>query len=273
MTTPAPTINMSDDLNYELKSQYDGLSADIKKYFDTKEASFLNKSKSKYSPSTSYNNDRGEFLINQQIDNLDTYRTEVWNYLTNEFNKNTQEKYLNAKLQTQNKKDLEKKQKELNDLIKKQKNFSSLTSTNNRQREIVLYEYNRRNDQLFIMKIIAVVLLVCLIINILILNELIPYEFIYLILVIFLGLIIYVIYYMYFKDLGRSKRHYDKYVFAKPVIDFDQVQSLTETQIEDVDKKMDKDLDKYLDDNSCPTPTSTSRPRNRNRNRTRNNNQ
>ena len=260
MTTPTPNINTGDDLNYELKSQYDGLSADIKKYFDTKDTNFRTRSKSGYNPPSNYNNDRGEFLINQQIDNIDTYRTQIWNYLTNEFNKNTQEKYLNAKMQNQHKKDIEKKKKELANLLKKYKQFNELNSTNNRQREIVLYEYNRRNDQLFIMKVITVTLLVCLIITGLI-NYVLPYEFIYLVLAIFVGLIIYVIYYMYFKNIGRSKRNWNKYVFKKPAIDFDKVQSLTETQIEDVDKKMDKELNKYLDDNSCSKPTSKPTPR------------
>ena len=55
---------------------------------------------------------------------------------------------------------------------------------------------------------------------------------------------------MYFKNLGRSKRTWDKYVFSKPAVDFDKVQHLTQTQIEDVDKQMDKELNKYLDDNN-----------------------
>jgi hypothetical protein len=180
-------------------------------------------------------------------------------YLTNEFKKNTEEKYLNAKMRNQHNKDNEKKKKELNNLLKKHKNFNELNSTNNRQKEIVLYEYNRKNDQLFIMKIITVTLLVCLIITGLI-NYILPYEFIYLVLAIFIGLIIYVIYYMYFKNIGKSKRHWNKYVFSKPVVDFDRVQSLTETQIEDLDKKMDKELSKYLDDNSCSKSKPTSNP-------------
>jgi hypothetical protein len=259
VSTPTPTNNqVADDLTYELKSQYTGLSADLKKYFDTKQDDFLKKSKTVHSQPNNYYQDRGEFLIDQQIENIDSYRNQIWDYLTTEYNNNTQEKHLNAKSHTQNLKEIQRKKKELASLTEKYNNFKSKNTTNNRQREIVLYEYYRRNDQLFIMKVIAVTLLVCLIITILI-NRLLPYEFVYLVILIFLGLIIYTIYYLYFKNLGRSKRYWDKYEFKKPDIKTDSVASLKETEIESIDKKMDKDFDKYLDD-GCPAPSSSPSP-------------
>jgi exonuclease VII large subunit len=179
MATPTPTFNpIAEELNYELKSQYTGLSEDLKKYFDTKQDDFLKKAKSSHSQPDTYYKDRGEFLIDQQIENIDNYRNQIWDYLTTEYNNNTREKYLNSKSHTQNMKEIQRKKKELADLTDKYNNFKSKNTTNNRQREIVLYEYYRRNDQLFIMKVISVTLLVCLIITIMI-NRLLPYEFVF----------------------------------------------------------------------------------------------
>jgi hypothetical protein len=263
MATPTPTARLpsSDDLTYELTAEYDGLSTELKKYFDTKQDDFLKKAKESHSRPANYETDRGEFLVNQQISNVNTYRTDVWNYLTNEFNSNTHTKYVNAKAIEQNRKTMERKKKELKKMEDEFNSFKSNSSTNNRQREIVLYEYHRRNDQLFIMKVISIVLLVCIILTVLI-DVLLPYEVMYLSLIIFTGLLFYVIYYLYFKNLGRSKRYWDKYEFPNPPQDFDKIQSLSNVQIDDVDKKLDKSFDKYLDDcrknpksTTAPTPT------------------
>jgi hypothetical protein len=256
-TTTTPTPNV-DDLTYELKSQYDGLSTDLKKYFDTKQDDFLQKTKQTYDNQDNYYKDRGEFLIDRQIDNVDTYRKQVWDYLTTEYNTNTQEKYLNAKTHNQNQTEINRKKKDYDDMSKRYNDLKSTSTTNYRQKEIVLYEYNRRSDQLFIMKITATVLLVCLILTIMV-NRLLPYELIYLIILIFVCLIIYIIYYLYFKNLGRSKRYWDKYEFKKPNLGSDTVSSLTDVQITNVDKKMDTDFDKYLDGCSTKTPSPTKR--------------
>ena len=247
MATPRPTAQSPDDLTYELTAEYDGLSAELKKYFDTKQDDFMKKSKKSYNPEANYETDRASFLVNQQITNVNTYRSDVWSYLTDEFNKNTNTKFVNARTVEQNKKTLNRKRKDLEKLKNQYDTFKSNSSTNGRQREIVLYEYNRRNDQLFIMKVISIVLLICIILTILI-DRLLPYETIYMALIIFTGLLIYVIYYLYFKNLGRSKRYWDKYEFPKPPQNFDKVQSLSNFQISDIDKKIDKSLDKYLDE-------------------------
>ena len=57
---------------------------------------------------------------------------------------------------------LQEEDKQKFDELKDQKN------TYGRQKEIALYEYNRRKDQLFIMKVIGIVLLICLVLTMLI---------------------------------------------------------------------------------------------------------
>ena len=80
------------------------LQPELKKYFDTKQDDFMKKSKDSYNPQANYETDRGSFLVNQQISNVNTYRSDVWNYLTDEFNKNTNTKFVNARAIEQNKK-------------------------------------------------------------------------------------------------------------------------------------------------------------------------
>ena len=102
MTTP--TVSVSADLDNELRIQYTGLTNDLKTYFDSRQNEFLDQSKSQYQNPDNYLKDRGEFLISSRIDNLESHRKEVWDFLTNEFKNNTKEKYTNSKLISQNQK-------------------------------------------------------------------------------------------------------------------------------------------------------------------------
>ena len=158
---PTPTSSANNEVDNELKSQYAGLSDDLKKYFDTRLQDFLEKSKDTYSDPNSYYKDRGEFLVSSQISNLENYRNQIWGYLTSEFKNNTNEKYLNAKTINQNQREITRKQKDLEDLQAKYNKFNSLKNIHNREKEIAIYELHRRNDQLYIMKVIGSVLLLC----------------------------------------------------------------------------------------------------------------
>ena len=243
------------DLKNELIKQYSGLDSELKKYFDCRQTDFLSKSQSTYTVPESYSKDRGEFLVNNKIDDLETHRRDVWEYLTNEFNKNTNDKYLNAQMMSQHKKDMVRQRKNLKELTDKYNDLKDKNTTNNRQREIVLYEYNRRKDLLKIMKIISFALSICIILIVLT-NEYLPYETVYVVLGIFILLILYIIYYIYFKNPGRSRRQWDKYYFTQPeeIIKVDTIPD--DFNYDNLDKKLDKDFDKYLD--SCKsTPKMT----------------
>jgi hypothetical protein len=245
------------ELNNELINQYKGLDSEIKKYFDNRQNDFLNKSKSEYSNQDSYIKDRGEFLVNNKIDDLETHRRDVWEYLTNEFNKNTNDKYLNAQMMSQHKKDMSRQRKNLKELTDKYNDLKDKNTTNNRQREIVLYEYNRRKDLLKIMKIISFALSICIILIVLT-NEYLPYETVYVVLGIFILLILYIIYYIYFKNPGRSRRQWDKYYFTQPDQDVKVESAPNPVDFDNFDKKLDKDFDKYLD--SCKITQQTLSP-------------
>jgi len=251
MTTPSPLQNS--ELDNQLKAQYQGLTSELKTYFDTKQSEFLDDSKQNYSSPDSYFTDRGEFLINNKIDDLDTRRREIWNFITNEFNNNTREKYLNAQLMSQNKKDMARQRKTLEEYKKKYNDFNDKKNTFSRQKDIALYEYKRRRDQLFIMKVIGIVLIICLVLTILV-NKFLPYETVYLILLLFLLLILYIIYYIYFKNPGRSSRRWEHVYFKQPEIEIVTKKIPDDFDYDKFDKKLDGEFNKYLD--SCKS-TST----------------
>ncbi len=254
-TTPTPSTtprsSANNEVDNELKSQYTGLSDDLKKYFDTRLKDFLEKSKGNYSDPNSYYKDRGEFLVSSQISNLQNYRNQIWGYLTSEFKNNTNEKYLNAKTINQNQREITRKQKDFEELKAKYDKFKSLKNIHNREKEIALYELHRRNDQLYIMKIMGVVLLLCLLITFMIYTETLPYMTLYLVYGIFGVLIIYIIYYIYFTNPGRSKRHWDKKYFMKPA---EEPKKVEDINYNDVDSKLDTEFNKYLD-MACVKPT------------------
>lgn len=120
-----------------------------------------------------------------------------------------------------------------------------------------MYELHRRNDQLYIMKIIAVVLLICLLITFIIYMDALPYMSIYAVFIIFGILIIYIIYYIYFTNPGRSKRYWDKKYFVKPLQE--SANKANDIDYESVDKKLDNEFNKYLDA-TCARPTPQPTP-------------
>ncbi len=257
MTTPVPTQSQNSELDNQLKAQYSGLTEELKSYFDTKQKNFLDSSKGSYPTPDSYYKDRGEFLINNKIDDLDTRRREIWDYLKNEFNTNTKEKYLNAKMMSQNKKELVRQKKTLEEYKKKYDELRDEKNTYGRQKEIALYEYHRRNDQLFIMKIIGLTLIICLILTVLI-DKYLPYEIVYVILVVFILLILYIIYYIYLKNPGRSSRRWDHLYFKQPDEDITMKNIPDDFDFDKFDKKLDNEFGKYLDKcNSVPTSTTS----------------
>jgi|UniRef100_A0A6C0ECC9 hypothetical protein len=255
--TPSPvnSVNSINSLELELKQQYQGLTDEVKAYFDKQEAEFVAQSKSSYQNPDSFAQDRAKFLIKKKIDDLDTHRREIWTYLTAEFNRNTYDKSLNAKMMSQNKNDTARNQKTYQKYLDKLEDAKGNTDTTKRLREIELYELNRRKDQVFLMKIISLTLLVCLFLSFGILNEVLPMETVFVVILIFGGLIGYVIYYVYIKNSDRSRRNWDKYYFEQPT---DTIKKDSNV-IEDINyDKLDKDLDgefhKYID--ACATKKS-----------------
>jgi hypothetical protein len=248
--TPSPVNN----LELELKQQYQGLTDEVKTYFDKQEADFLVQSKSNYQDPDSFTQDRTKFLIKKKIDNLDAHRREVWNYLTSEFNRNTHDKNLNAKMMSQNKNDITRNQKELKKNLDKLEDVRGNNYTSNRLREIELYELNRRKSQIFLMKIISLTLLACLLLSLAIQKEALPRETIYIVILTFCGLICYVVYYLYIKNPGRSRRNWDKYYFEQPVDKIQKDLNVEEINYDNLDKDLDKEFHKYID--SCAAKKS-----------------
>lgn len=249
MTTPTPTETSVSDLERELIIQYDGLSDDLKDYFDKRQQDFLNESQNNYDKPDNYTNDRNRFILNNKIESLETRRKETWDYLVSEFNSNTNDKFLNAKMMSQNKKDMSYQKKTLVDLEEKYNGLKDKNSTYNRQREIALYDYNYRLNQLFLMKVIGGILILCLTLAILIRKEILPSQVSYGVLALFGLLVMYTIYYVYLKVPNRSRRQWDKYYFKQPDTKkkTDEAKLDADFDYDKFDKKIDGEFGKYLD--------------------------
>lgn len=256
------TPNPNNNLDTELKQQYQGLTDDVKAYYDKQQADFLAESKSKYPDKDSFYQDRGKFLIRKKIDDLDSHRREVWTYLTSEFDRNTQDKNLNAKMMSQNKKDMLRHQKDFEKYQKKLEEASSDQHTSNRIREIELYELNRRKSQVFLMKIIALTMLACLVLTVCLQQNLLPSQTTYAVMAIFVGMILYVIFYLYFKNPGRSRRTWDKYYFEQPVEEIQKDLNLDEINYDKLDKDLDKEFLKYMDSCAAKPDKKVEKPTN-----------
>jgi len=253
--TPSPNNN----LNNELITQYQGLTDDVKAYFDQQQSTFLAESKSKHPDKNSFYQDRGKFIIRKKIDDLDSHRREIWSYLTSEFNRNTQDKNLNAKMMSQNKNDATRNEKELGKYQKKLEEVKGSQTTNNRLREIELYELNRRKSQIYLMKIVVFSLMLCSALTAGVDQNLLPRETIYFIFLLFCGLLCYIIYYMYLKNPGRSRRNWSKYYFDQPVEEIQKNLDVDEINYDKLDQDLDKEFHKYMD--SCAAKPTDKTPK------------
>jgi hypothetical protein len=244
MTTPSPFEN---DIDTQLTSEYMYINSKAKTYFNTR-MDDIKKKKQENNPDYNFYNDAVETLASNNIDDLEVHREKVWNYLKNEFNQNTKEKSDNARMIGMMKKDIKNYHENLDKFNNDFDDFSNQRYTSNRQKEIVKYQYDKRTDQLFLMKVIGLTLTGCLILVVLI-NRLLPYETIYVVFILLGLLILYIIYYTFLRNPARSRREWNKNYYEQPVIsdDIKEQTRISPSKYDEVNKKLDKEFDKYID--------------------------
>jgi hypothetical protein len=241
--TPVPQ-NSELTLEDQLMSQYQGLTNDIKNYYDQQEAEF--RSKSDVVPE-----DRIDYLITNKVGNLEGQRKAIWRTLQDEFNQNTKDKHLNAKVMARNKKtlcslnaNLKKKQAELKEL--QDQNQTSL-----RHVEGYLYHNKSTDHVIYVMQVSAVILLLSSLILALAQYGLVGaqvagYAFWGLLLVI----LCFMIYQFYIKRPNRDRQYYDKNVYQSPPTTTKAPVASDKVDYDTLDQKLDKEFDKYTK-NKC----------------------
>lgn len=247
MTTP--TLNVENNLEQQLLSQYNGLTEEIKKYHDQQEADF--QSQSNFVPE-----DRVDYLITNKVSGLDHQRQAIWNTLKDEFNKNTKEKHLNAKVMSQNKKrlcqlnaGLKEKQNELKEL--RNKNQTSM-------RHVEEHLYNNRSveHQIWIYQVIfAILVLGTCVLGLakfgVITSSSSTFVFGGILLVIFA----FAIYQWYLREPNQDRRYWDKYVYQSPPTTTDDPNPRSNIDYDSLDKKLEGAFDKYT--KTCPEGKKT----------------
>lgn len=152
-----------------------------------------------------------------KIQNLNEKKEIIWNYLINEYNLNTHITDSNNKVISKNEK-LIKNQKEK---IKKNKEISdsldNFNSTKKRNIEINVYKFKKMERELKMLKLAAIILLIAFIPLILGKIKVISGKIgISIYGIIILLAIIYIIYFLFFADIGRDEQKWDEINFRKP---------------------------------------------------------
>jgi hypothetical protein len=244
--TPVPHGSEPNEITLEdqLMSQYRGLTDDIKNYYDQQEADF--RSKSDVIPE-----DRIDYLITNKVGNLEGQRKAIWRTLQDEFNQNTKDKHLNAKMMVRNKKtlcsinaNLKKKQAELKEL--QDQNQTSL-----RHVEGYLYHNKSTDHVIYVMQVSAVILLISSLLLALAQYGMISaqgagYAFWGLLLVV----LCFVIYQFYLSRPNQDHQDYDKYIYQSPPTTTDAPVPSDNIDYDTLDQKLDKEFDKYTK-NKC----------------------
>jgi hypothetical protein len=227
-------------LEEQLMAQYKELTDDIKAYYDKQEAEF--RSKSNIVPE-----DRINYLIDNKISNLEEQRKIIWNRLQDEFNQNTKDKHTNAKIISRNKKILCKLNDDLKTKQSELKELQDQNQTSFRHVEGYLYHNKSTENVVYVMMISSIILSINLIILILTYFGFIE-SFIGTIMfwISMIIIISFAVYQIYISQHNKSHLDYDKYIYPSPIITDSKISTKQNNiDYESVDKKIDKELDKY----------------------------
>lgn len=245
MTEPTP---MSENtLENQLMSQYQGLTDDIKNYYDQQEADF--RAKSDVLPE-----DRVDYLITNKVGNLEGQRKAIWKTLQDEFNQNTKDKHLNAKMMSRNKKTL----CNLNDNLKKKqtelKELQDKNQTSMRHVEGYLYHNKSTDHVIYVIQVSSVILLISSLFLALAQYGIIGSQgagyFFWGSLLIILS---FAIYQFYLSRPNQDRQDYDKFIYESPATTSTEPPVASDNiDYDTLDQKLDKELDKYTK-NKCPS--------------------
>jgi hypothetical protein len=255
-TPQPPTAGYSDQV------AFDAMTANIRKTIDDQNDMY---NTLKSASNSSFASERKTYNINQGVNDAKSQRDEIWRFLQDKYNENTNlRKYLFEK-DLANKRELESHEKELNYLKKNvaDSNTQYDTSTRNIQNEM----YNR-NRYIYMFHLYKLLILVQFIIIIIILTryyEAIPnIVSIIAVLAILFITVLYIIYYVYFNNNNRNSFDWNKFYYGEPNISgagkCAPVVSAEEQELTALASNVDTILGKYIDSASSCKPTGTPRP-------------
>jgi hypothetical protein len=219
-------LDVVDGALSELKNQYNNLVEDIKKKHEEQQNIFKKIASSDYD-GENYNTDRINHLIEANVQNLKEQRDNIWKYLTNVYNKNTQQTYRNFKTLKRNEKQINMNSKRKTELINQ---LGDIKSENNTQQKLIqhnLYKHKEVHNKSYVQFVIMVGLISCIVMIYAItngmMNPTIGWGS-----VVMIGAItvLYYVYRMYIYRMNRDKFYWHKIYFKK----MDQLQLPSNTE-------------------------------------------
>lgn len=195
-------------------SQYDQLTASIKKTIDDQNAMFTSLQ--------SANN--GAFLANKQayqieqgLTDVKSQRDDVWNYLQGKYKENTKLRAFLFEKQVATKKQLDAQAKELAYLHAQLTDTSTKFDTSSRSVKNEIYTYNRYAYFAYLYKLLITIQLLLILVLVLCLYDIIPFVAGFIIVVgVFFITALYLVYYIYYNNQNRDLFDWDKYYIAAP---------------------------------------------------------
>lgn len=199
----------------ELKNQYDTLVKEIKTKHNEQQKIFQDMAKSEYDGSD-YEQDRINHLIETNVSNLKQQRDNIWKYLSQKYNKHTQQTYTNFKRIKNNEKQLVSNSKR-KEVLKKE--LEDVTSKNETQKKLIqhnLYQHKTLYNKTYIQFVITVGLIISIILLYLTSIDTIDSQIGYgAVGIIGLIVVLYYIYRMYIYRVNRDKFYWHKIYFRR----------------------------------------------------------
>jgi hypothetical protein len=208
-------LDVVDGALSELKNQYNSLVEDIKKKHEEQQNIFKQIASSDYT-GEDYDKNIINHLIEANVQNLKEQRDNIWKYLTNVYNKNTQQTYRNFRTLKRNEKQITMNSKRKTELINK---LGDLKSENNTQQKLIqhnLYKHKEVHNKSYVQFVIMIALIVCIVMIYVTGNGMIDPTIGWgSIAVISTITILYYIYRMYIYRMNRDKFYWHKIYFKR----------------------------------------------------------
>lgn len=219
-------LDVVDGALSDLKNQYNNLVEDIKKKHEEQQNIFKKIASSDYN-GEDYDTNRINHLIEANVQNLKEQRDNIWKYLTNVYNKNTQQTYHNFRTLKRNEKQINMNDKRKIELANK---LDDIKSENNTQQKLIqhnLYKHKEVYNKSYVQFVIMIALIICILIIYATANGMIDSTIGWgSVAVIGVITVLYYIYRMYIYRMNRDKFYWHKIYFKK--IDESQLPSETD---------------------------------------------
>jgi hypothetical protein len=239
--------NVPDDLDIVdgalsgLKKQYDELVTEIRTKHDEQQKIYQDMAQTDYE-GEEYEQDRINHLIEANVANLKQQRDNIWKYLSQRYNQNTQLSYRNLKTLKNNEQQLKTNQQRKDELTQKLEDITSKNATQKKLIQHNLYKHKTVYNKTYVQFVVTVALVLCIILlyltNVNVITTQVGFGAVA---VIGLIAVLYYVYRMYIYRMNRDKYYWHKIYFSRvdPTVEVNDNNTSSESPVDYT--KLDKD--------------------------------